>query len=105
MNEFIFLEASFVKLNDSVQCNVHCHHESILNQLSQIKKILSFGSKKFIAKQCDALLDAGVIKTIVKLLNRTNNKKIIVNCFYLCEMLTFHARKTRFVTNDYVSIK
>ena len=90
------------KLNESIKSNVQCHHKSILNQLSQIHEKV-FTSDK-ISKQCNVLLDADIIKTIVKLLDSTKNDVIIHRCFELLQSVTLHANKPHYVTIEYVSM-
>ena len=103
ISEFVFLAASLDKLNQSIKFNVQCHHRAILDQLSQIIKLLSYGDVEYVEDQCNALLNAGMIGTIVKLLNCTNNKQIIDSCFELGEVVTFHATAWHYVTREYVS--
>ena len=96
------LPASFQHLVKSIESNVQCHRASILEQLLQIQKFILFCDYEENGKRSDALLDAGIIKIIVKLLHSTKNSTIIDNCFDLTKYLTDYAKQAHYVTNDYV---
>ena len=100
------LPSAFHDLSKNVKSNVQCHHSSILTQLSRIEEfILSSDNDEEIGKRCDALLDAGVVKLIVKLLHSTKNSTIIDNCFQLTNNLTCLASQPHCVTSDHVCMR
>ena len=96
------LPNGFQQLKKSIESNVQCRHTSIVKQLLQIQGLILLGDDEKISKRCDALLDGGMIKIIVKLLHSTKNSTIIQNCFQLTKLVTCHANQSHCVTNDYV---
>lgn len=96
------------KLDKSIKSNFQCNYNTIyiLDQLSQIRAIISEDpNDEDMEKTCDTLLDAGVIATIVKLLDSTKDGPIVHNCFQLVQGLTFFAKKSRHITIEYVSLE
>ena len=87
------------------ESSIQCHHKLILKQLSQIHELISSDDDDIaIGRRCDALLDAGVFKIILKLFDCTKHGPIIDSCLRLTRFLTNHARNSHSVTNDHVSM-
>ena len=92
------------ELNQIVESNgIQCHLEFVIHSLSHLIGQIPIVPKTAISqRQCDAILDAGIMQMFVKLINCTKNRSIISKCIQLGGAIISNAMRSHRITYDYV---